>query len=124
VVALYDTAIAAVAEAGAARWGGTHHVQPEAFPALAHEKEKIERELDRESMQRWVDAKHAARSALAALHPYAPDLKRYWDRSEPVADAEFDELMSMLSARRKRLLEGSRGVRSYRRLELTLRSYE
>jgi hypothetical protein len=103
VAALYDAAIAAVAALEAARWGhGLHGESVTTLPVLTpEEKEVLMKELDTEATRRLVAAKDAARIALAALHPYAPDLKRYWDKNEPVHENESDAVLTLLAKRRR-----------------------
>jgi hypothetical protein len=100
---LYDAAIAAVAALEAARWGhGLHGESVTTLPVLTpEEKEVLMKELDTEATRRLVAAKDAARIALAALHPYAPDLKRYWDKNEPVHENESDAVLTLLAKRRR-----------------------
>ena len=50
-----------------------------------------------------MPAKDAVRAALAALYPYSPDLKRYWDRNEPVEESEADAVLTLLAKRRQEL---------------------
>jgi hypothetical protein len=42
-----------------------------------------------------------ARLALAALHPFSPDLRPYWDRFE-VGENDLDRLIDILTTRRQR----------------------
>jgi hypothetical protein len=67
-------------------------------------KETIEH-LETETLKCFLDAKLAARAALAALHPYSSDLKRFWDKNEAAGQEDFDELISLLAERRRQLFE-------------------
>jgi hypothetical protein len=49
---------------------------------------------------RFLDASAEARSALAALYPWSPDLQVYWDRPF-MDDDDFAELVNILAGRRK-----------------------
>jgi hypothetical protein len=106
VARLYDDAIAAVATVEAARWGPGLRITTGTFPAVSagKMKETIEH-LETETLKCFLDAKLAARAALAALHPYSSDLKRFWDKNEAAGQEDFDELISLLAERRRQLFE-------------------
>jgi len=53
-----------------------------------------------------VPAKDAVRAALAALYLYSLDLKRYWDKNEPVEESEADAVLTLLAKRRQELFGG------------------
>ena len=95
VAQLYDDAIAAVAEVEASRMGsGFAHIQ-DTFPAITGaKKDEMVELLEAGTLKRFLDAKMAARAALAALHPYSTDLKRFSDKSEAASQEDFDELIS------------------------------
>jgi hypothetical protein len=100
--ARYDAAITAVTGLQAARWAGSVSVPREAVKAAdAEEHAKIEQELSVEGVRRFMIAAAEARAALAALYPYSPDLRKYWDRLE-VPDSDLDELVRILSERRRK----------------------
>jgi hypothetical protein len=105
IAEMYDAAIAAVATLEAARWGpGLHSEAVMTLPAVTPEqKEALMKELDTEATRRLVAAKDAVRAALAALYPYSPDLKRYWDKNEPVEESEADAVLTLLAKRRQEL---------------------
>ncbi len=106
VARLYDNAIAAVAAVEASRWGPGLGIAPGTFPAVSAGKMKETIEyLETETLKRFLDAKLAARTALAALHPYSSDLKRFWDKNEAADQEDFDELISLLAERRRQLFE-------------------
>lgn len=79
--ARYDEAIVAVGKAFAAKQGVGLEFPAEwvrapddaAYAATRHE-------LSKKAMARFLDAQAAARAALAALYPWSPDLRAYWDR--------------------------------------------
>jgi hypothetical protein len=99
---LYDSAIRAVATAQAARHGVSLTIPRGYLKApTATTHRKAEHELSLQTVRSWLDATAAARTALAALHPYSPDLKRYWDKFE-LTPAETDEVISLLDKRRRR----------------------
>lgn len=98
--ARYDAAIAAVASMRSA-----HHGVGLDFPAdlvkaptpAEHARDK--HELSKQAFTRYLDAAADARSALAALYPWSPDLRRYWD--QPFIDEQqFEPLMDRLFERR------------------------
>ncbi len=105
VAQLYDDAIAAVAEVEASRWGPGLRIDQDTFPAITGaKKDEMVELLEAGTLKRFLDAKMAARAALAALHPYSTDLKRFWDKSEAASQEDFDELISLLAKRRAQLL--------------------
>jgi hypothetical protein len=104
VTRLYDNAIAAVAAVEASRWGPGLGIAPGTFPAVSAGKmEETIEHLETETLKRFLDAKLAARTTLAALHPYSRDLKRFWDKNEAAGQEDFDELISLLAERRRQL---------------------
>ncbi len=97
----YDDAITAVARLQAERHAGNVSVPGEYVKASGDELLKIERELSVDDVKRFIEARADARAALAALYPYSPDLRRYWDKTE-IPEAELDELTDLLMKRRRR----------------------
>lgn len=99
--ARYDVAIAAVATMRSA-----HHGVGLEFPAgwvkaaTDGELAQDQHELSKEALKRWLDAAAEARSALAALYPWSPDLRPYWDQPFLPED-EFEALMRLLFERRR-----------------------
>jgi hypothetical protein len=99
--ARYDAAIAAVGKAFAARQGVGLSFPPEwvrppddaAYAATQHE-------LSKKAMARYLDANADARAALAALYPWSPDLRTYWE-GPFLQDGDFDALVAVLTERRK-----------------------
>lgn len=99
--ARYDAAISAVSKAYGARHGVGLQFPPEwvrapddaAYEATAHE-------LSKAGLARYLDASAEARSALASLYPWSPDLRDHWDRPVFKEDA-FDPLITTLTERRK-----------------------
>lgn len=99
--AKYDAAIAAVGKAFAARQGVGLDFPPEwvrapddaAYTATQHE-------LSKKAVARYLDANADARAALAALYPWSPDLRRYWEGSV-IHEDDFDALVAILTERRK-----------------------
>lgn len=51
-------------------------------------------------MERYLAASAEARAALAALHPWSPDLQAYWDGTL-LREEHFDTVISILYERRK-----------------------
>ena len=97
----YDDAITAVARLQAERHAGNVSVKGEYVKASGDELLKIERELSVDGVKRFIEARADARAALAALYPYSPDLRRYWDKTE-ISETELDELTDLLMKRRRR----------------------
>ena len=99
--ARYDAAVIAVSRAFAARHGVGLDFPPEwvrapddaSYKATAHE-------LSSAGLARYLDASAEARSTLASLYPWSPDLREYWDRSV-LGDDTFDPLIATLIERRK-----------------------
>jgi hypothetical protein len=99
--ARYDEAIVAVGKAFAAKQGVGLDFPPEwvrapddaAYAATRHE-------LSKKAMARFLDAQAEARAALAALYPWSPDLRSYWERPF-LGDDDFDALTATLTERRK-----------------------
>lgn len=58
-------------------------------------------ELAKEGVREFVQAAAESRAALAALHPYSPDLKEYWDKFE-IPGQEWEPLIALLSERRRK----------------------
>lgn len=100
--ARYDAAITAVTGLQSARWGATVNVRPDLVKAAsADELAKIEQELSVEGVRRFMVAAAEARATLAALYPYSPDLREYWDKFE-VPESDLDGLIRVLLERRKK----------------------
>jgi hypothetical protein len=100
--ARYDAAIAAVTRLQSARHGVGLALPADAVKAVnAEEHARIEQELSVEGVRRFLTAAAEARATLAALYPYSPDLREFWDRFE-VPDAELDGLVRILSERRRK----------------------
>ena len=77
----YDTAIAAVSRAASSRHGVGVVVPSEYLRATTGaEHAAIEAELSKAGVERFVRMDAEARAALAALHPWSPDPRDYWDR--------------------------------------------
>jgi hypothetical protein len=93
----YDAAIGAVSKASAARHGIVLKLPSE---WLSAPDEATELELSRATVARFLDASAEARSALASLHPWSPDLRSYWNRPY-MEDEDFDAVISILTERRK-----------------------
>lgn len=92
----------AVAALQAHRHGAGLNVPANYLKAKDKEAEaELVQELSAEGVRRFLGAAADARAALAALHPWSPDLKPYWDKFE-VAEAEMDQLFKTLRERRKR----------------------
>jgi hypothetical protein len=66
----------------------------------AADAEQISHAVSVEGVKRFVEAAAEARAALAALHPYSPDLRPHWDRFE-VPESDTDELIDLLMQRRR-----------------------
>lgn len=99
--ARYDDAISAVARLQAARHAGSIKVPGEYVQAEGERLAEIEQQLSVESVQRFMDAAYDARAALAALHAYSPDLRRFWDKLE-IPQQEQDEVTNLLMERRRK----------------------
>lgn len=100
--ARYDRALAAVAGLQAARHGAGLSV-PAHYLGAADESiaAAAQQRLSEAGVQRFLDSAHDARTALAELYPWSPDLRRYWDAFE-VSDAALSELTATLVQRRRR----------------------
>lgn len=99
--ARYDDAITAVARVQSERHAGNISVPGDYVKAQGPELAKIEQQLSVEGVQRFLEACAEARAALAALHAYSPDLRRYWDKLE-IAPEELDTLTELLVERRRK----------------------
>lgn len=99
--ARYDAAIAAVTRAYAARHGVGLGIPKKWLKSPDDEAHAAsEAELSKAAVERFLDASADARSALAALYPWSPDLQTYWDRPF-MEDDDFAELVNILADRRK-----------------------
>jgi hypothetical protein len=97
----YDSAISAVTNAYAARHGVGLGVPREWLKAPDQERHALtEYELSKAAMERFLDANAAARSALASLYPWSPDLRAFWDRPM-LNEKDFDAVVSILTERRR-----------------------
>ena len=99
--ARYDAAISAVTRAHAARFGvglGIPRAWLKSPDAATHAA--TESELSKAAMERFLVASAEATAALAALHPWSPDLQVYWDGTL-LREEHFDALISILYERRK-----------------------
>jgi hypothetical protein len=97
----YDDALTAVARLQAERHTGNLSIPGKLVKATGTELAKIEQDLSVDGVKRFLEARADARAALAALYPYSPDLRRYWDKVE-ISDAELDELTQLLLERRRK----------------------
>lgn len=59
-----------------------------------------ESELSKAAMERFLVASSDARAALAALHPWSPDLQIYWDGTL-LREEHFDTVIGLLYERRR-----------------------
>jgi hypothetical protein len=100
--ARYDAAIAAVTRAEANRWGTNMAIDPEHMGGDATRARALSAELSEDSIKRWTESQHEARIALAALHPWSPDLQSYWNRFEVTTPAEAQDLLDLLMERAKK----------------------
>lgn len=99
--ARYDTAIAAVSRAHAARFGVGLGIPMEWLKSPdAATHAATESELSKAAMERFLVASADARAALAALHPWSPDLQGYWDGTL-LREEHFDTVIGLLYKRRK-----------------------
>lgn len=103
--ARYERAMQALALQQACRHGAAVGVPPALVKAVdASDHKAIERELSIAAVQRFLEAAAETRAALAALHPWSPDLRELWDRFE-VPEADFADLSELLATRRRRPLK-------------------
>lgn len=99
--ARYDAAIAAVTKLQAARWGAGFEIPGNLLQAENEgQRKQAIHDLSKEGVREFVQAAAESRAALAALHPYSPDLKRYWDKFE-IPGQEWEPLIALLSERRR-----------------------
>ncbi|MGB7587687.1 MAG: hypothetical protein WBM00_03155 [Solirubrobacterales bacterium] len=99
--ARYDAAIAAVSRAHAARFGVGLEIPMEWLKSPdAATHAATESELSKAAMERFLIASADARAALAALHPWSPDLQVYWDGTL-LREEHFDTVIGLLYERRK-----------------------
>lgn len=100
--ARYDAAIAAVTKLQAARWGAGFEIPGDSLKAENEpQRKQAIHELSKEGVREFLQAAAESRAALAALHPYSPDLKKYWDRFE-IPGQEWEPLIDLLSERRRK----------------------
>lgn len=100
--ARYDAAIAAVTRLQAARHGVQVTLPADLVKARSRDEHaRIEQELSVEGVRRFLASAAEARATLAALYPYSPDLRPYWDKFE-VPDSELAGLVDVLMERRVR----------------------
>lgn len=99
--ARYDAAISAVSRAYAARFGVGLGIPMEWLKSPdAATHAATESELSKAGMERFLVASAEARAALAALHPWSPDLQVYWDGTL-LQEEHFDTLIGFLYERRR-----------------------
>lgn len=99
--ARYDAALVAITRAYAARHGVGLGIPKAWVKSIDDAKHaETESELSKDAVVRFLDASAEARSALAALYPWSPDLQVYWDRPFTAED-DFPKLVSILAERRK-----------------------
>ncbi|MDX6589387.1 MAG: hypothetical protein QOI84_661 [Solirubrobacterales bacterium] len=97
----YDAAITAVSRAHAARFGVGLGIPMEWLKSPdAATHAATESELSKAAMERYLVASAEARSALAALHPWSPDLQVYWDGTL-LREEHFDNVIAILYGRRR-----------------------
>lgn len=97
----YDAAIAAVTRAMSARHGVGMTFPPEWTHAEGDEVRADRRDASKTTLVTYLSADSDARAKLAALHPWSPDLRQYWDRAA-LDETTFDTLLSLLHERRGR----------------------
>lgn len=97
----YDVAITAVSRAHAARFGVGLGIPMEWLKSPdAATHAATESGLSKAAMERYLVASSEARAALAALHPWSPDLQEYWDGTL-LREEHFDTVICILYERRK-----------------------
>jgi hypothetical protein len=100
--AKYDRAISAITRLQSARHGVGVGIPSRFVKARTPEDlAMIEQELSVNGVRGFFEAAATARAALAELYPVSPDLRPYWDKFE-VPDAEVDDLVKLLTSRRRR----------------------
>jgi hypothetical protein len=100
--ARYDKALTAVARLQAARHGAGLNISDHYLGATdASAAAAARQRLSEAGVQRFLDAAHEARAALAELYPWSPELRQYWDAFE-VSDSSLDEVTSTFVKRRQR----------------------
>lgn len=106
----YDAAITAVSRAHSARFGVGLVIPREWIKSPdAATHAATESELSKAAMERYLAASSEARAALAALHPWSPDLQGYWDGTL-LREEHFDTVIGVLYERRKSPLKRRIGV--------------
>lgn len=109
--ARYDAALDSVTKAYAARHGIALGFPKKWVKSPNDAKHaETESELSKDAVVRFLDASAEARSALAALHPWSPDLRIYWDKPF-MDDDDFPNLVNILADRRKSPLKRYEGDR-------------
>jgi hypothetical protein len=99
--ARYDAALTAATNAYAARHGVGLSIPKEWLKSPDDATHAAtESELSKAAIVRFLDTSAEARSALAALYPWSPDLRIYWDRPFMEGD-DFAKVVSILAERRK-----------------------
>lgn len=99
--ARYDRALAAVARLQAARHGAGLNIPSNYLGATDEAAAGAARQrLSEAGVQQFLESAHEARSALAELYPWSPDLRRYWDAFE-VPETALAELTATLVQRRR-----------------------
>ena len=103
--ARYERAMQALALLQASRHGAAVGVPPALVKSVDESDHKgIERELAIAAVKRFIEAAAETRAALAALHPWSPDLRELWDRFE-VPEDDFAHLSELLATRRRKPLK-------------------
>jgi hypothetical protein len=102
---LFDTAIAKVAIMQASR---IHPTKLGILDFPSDELKRLEDDFRVEGYRHFVRMAGECREALAAVHPYCPNLRPYWEKFE-VAEDEVDEVIRILQeCRGRRILRGRR----------------
>ena len=102
--ARYDTAIAAVARQQASKQGRVAlQLDPDLLRATdPSQVATVEHELSTEGYRVYLEAATDARVALAALHPWSPDLRKFWDKPGVLEFEDTEQITAILVDRRKR----------------------
>lgn len=103
---LFDSAIAKVAILQASRLYPTD-IASRTLPE--NDRESLALEMERDGHRLFVARASKCREALAALHPYCPGLRPYWEKFE-IEPREVDDVIRMLQdcQRRRGLRKASR----------------
>lgn len=110
---LFGEAMAGVVELQASRHIGSG-IPPDLLQGTSDQHEQLRLEVTAQAIKSFIEAARETRAQLAAVYPYCPEVRPYFEKFE-VSPHEVDELLRILREARDGQGLGSRFSRRLRR---------